>query len=66
MGQLTALTEGLRRDLSAGEDPLHRVQAIRVRTPWKPVRADGLVARIGEEVFRLDVARPGRHRSTGA
>lgn len=52
MGRLTALTEGLRRDLSAGEDPLHCVQAIGPDA-LEAVRADGLVARIGEEVFRL-------------
>lgn len=52
IGRLTVLTEGLRRNLSAGDDPIHCIQAIGPDA-LTAVRADGLVARIGSEVYRL-------------
>ncbi len=52
IARLMALTEGLRRDLSAGDDPIHCIQAIGPDA-LEAVQADGLVARIGEHVFRL-------------
>jgi len=51
-GRLSALTEELRRNLSAGDNP---IQCIRTIGPdaLTAVQADGLVARIGGEMFRL-------------
>jgi len=52
IARLMALTEGLRRDLSAGDEPIRCIQAIGPDA-LEAVQADGLVARIGEDVFRL-------------
>lgn len=51
-GRLTVLTEELRRNLSAGDNSLRCIQAVGPEI-MAEVQADGLVARIGPEVFRL-------------
>jgi diguanylate cyclase (GGDEF)-like protein len=49
--RVTALAEGLRRHLSAGGDAIGCIEAIADDT-LAVVEADGLVARLGREVFR--------------
>lgn len=50
--RVTALTEELRRNLTVGADPIQCIQAIGADA-LAAVQADGLVARMGSEVFRL-------------
>ncbi|GJF09692.1 hypothetical protein NGTWS0302_17520 [Mycolicibacterium cyprinidarum] len=50
--RLTALTEGLRRNLTAGDDPIECIEALGADA-LTAVQADGLVARMGREVFRV-------------
>ncbi|MCB0923764.1 MAG: EAL domain-containing protein [Mycobacterium sp.] len=50
--RLTTLTEELRRNLTAGDDPMRCIQAIGADA-LAAVKADGLVARVGRTVFRL-------------
>jgi diguanylate cyclase (GGDEF)-like protein len=50
--RLTALTEELRRNLTVGADPIQCIQALGADA-LTLVRADGMVARMGREVFRL-------------
>ncbi len=50
--RLTVLTEELRRNLTVGADPIQCIQALGADA-LTAVRADGLVARMGREVFRI-------------
>ncbi len=53
--RLTALTDELRRNLTVGADPIQCIQAMGADA-LSAVRADGLVARMGRDVFRLGAA----------
>lgn len=50
--RVMALTEELRRNLTVGADPIQCIQAVGPDA-LAAVQADGLVARMGSEVFRL-------------
>lgn len=57
--QVTSLAEGLRRNLTAGDDAIHCIRAVG-DDMMKAVQADGFAARLGREVVRLgEVPRQG-------